>query len=122
MIEGVAGVVVWTDRVGELARFYRDVVGLPVHSDHGDFVAFEPSPGVRFSVGRHSAVRGPNRDPFRVMVNLGTTDIHADAARLASAGVAFIRQPEQEGWGGWVATFQDPDGNVIQLLQQPAQE
>jgi uncharacterized glyoxalase superfamily protein PhnB len=39
------------------------------------------------------------------------------AERLAEAGVEFLRQPEQESWGGWVATFRDPDGNTLQLLQ-----
>ncbi len=28
-----------------------------------------------------------------------------------------LLKPEQESWGGWVATFKDPDGNVLQLLQ-----
>ena len=47
----------------------------------------------------------------------GVDDIYAEAKRLSEAGVEFIRQPEQESWGGWVATFKDPDGNVLQLLQ-----
>ena len=29
------------------------------------------------------------------------------------------RAPEREEWGGWVATFADPDGNVLQLMQLP---
>jgi predicted enzyme related to lactoylglutathione lyase len=33
--------------------------------------------------------------------------------------VEFIRQPEREQWGGWIATFKDPDGNILQLLQLP---
>jgi len=27
--------------------------------------------------------------------------------------------PEREHWGGWIATLQDPDGNILQLLQLP---
>ena len=53
------------------------------------------------------------------MVNLATSDIHAAFDRLTARGVRFVRPPEQEHWGGWVATFQDPDGNTLQLLQQP---
>ena len=34
-------------------------------------------------------------------------------------GVVFTRAPEREEWGGWVATFADPDGNVLQLMQLP---
>ena len=37
---------------------------------------------------------------------------------LKSLGVKFLWVPEKENWGGWVATFLDPDNNVIQLIQQ----
>ena len=38
---------------------------------------------------------------------------------LADAGVTFTRPPEAEDWGGQVASFLDPDGNLIQLMQFP---
>jgi predicted enzyme related to lactoylglutathione lyase len=25
----------------------------------------------------------------------------------------------REHWGGWIITLQDPDGNILQLLQLP---
>ena len=40
-------------------------------------------------------------------------------ARLAAAGVTFTRPPELEPWGGRIATFADPDGNTLQLMQLP---
>ena len=40
--------------------------------------------------------------------------------RLRRGGVVFTRPPEREDWGGQVATFADPDGNVLQLMQLPA--
>ena len=118
MVEGVAGVTFWTDDVERLAGFYRDVLELPVHSVRPEFVAFDLG-GVRLNVGLHSHVAGRAEDPLRVMVNLGVADIHRVHETLAARGVDFIRRPEQEHWGGWVATFSDPDGNVLQLLQQP---
>ena len=60
-----------------------------------------------------------SRDPFRVMANFGVDDINQECRRLRDEGVEFIRPPEQEHWGGWVATFKDPDGNILQLLQLP---
>jgi predicted enzyme related to lactoylglutathione lyase len=100
-----------------MARFYQHVLGLPLHSRHEDFIAFELRPGVRLNLGAHSQVHGRARDPYRVMVHLKVGDIHALSARLKSHGTAFLRDPEQESWGGWVATFQDPDGNILQLLE-----
>ncbi len=120
MITGVVGITLWTDDLDRMLRFYRDVLRLPLHSFHEDegFAAFELG-DIRFNVGRHGSVSGKSRDPLRVMPHLGVDDIHAEHARLAAAGVPFIRVPEREHWGGWVATFSDPDGNVLQLLQFP---
>ena len=51
------------------------------------------------------------------MLNFLTDDIFADYKRLTEEGVSFIRSPEKESWGGWVATFLDIDGNTLQLMQ-----
>ena len=121
MITGVVGVTFWTDDLDKMFTFYNDVLQLPLHSRHPDFIAFSlvgtGGDEVRFNIGLHDRVSGNSKDPFRFMPHLGVSDIHAVASRLADAGVEFIRQPEQESWGGWVATFRDPDGNVLQLLQ-----
>lgn len=118
MIQGLAGVIIWTVDLDRLVAFYRDTLGLTPHSVRPDFVAFSFG-DVRLSLGRHSEVTGPSRDPYRIMVNLAVEDIQAVTVRLRQRGVAFVREPEQEQWGGWVATFRDPDGNMLQLLQQP---
>jgi uncharacterized glyoxalase superfamily protein PhnB len=54
-----------------------------------------------------------------MMPHLGVQDIHAFCQRLADQDVEFIRPPEMEHWGGWIATLKDPDGNILQLLQLP---
>lgn len=118
MIQGVAGVIIWTDNLERLSSFYRGTLGFTPHSVRPDWVAFSFGE-VRLSLGVHSQVAGPARDPHRVMVNLAVDDILAVTQRLVKGGVVFTRLPEQESWGGWVATFQDPDGNMLQLLQQP---
>ncbi len=116
MIDYFAGVIIWTDNLSAMVQFYRDTLELPVHSLHADFAAFELG-GIRLSVGLHSAVHGPARDRERVMVNLGVSDIQSAFRTLVGRGVEFIRPPEREHWGGWVATLSDPDGNLLQLLQ-----
>ena len=120
MITGVVGITLWTDDLERLLGFYRDTMRLPLRSYHEDegFAAFQFG-DLRFNVGRHNGVSGPSRDPLRIMPHFGVDDIQAEYARLRGAGVEFIRPPEQEHWGGWVATLKDPDGNVLQLLQFP---
>jgi predicted enzyme related to lactoylglutathione lyase len=99
-----------------MAGFYRDVLGLTPRSDRPGFINFEWG-GIRLTISTHSEVDGVATDPLRVMVNLEVTDITATASRLAAAGVSFSREPSEEPWGGWIATFDDPDGNTIQLMQ-----
>lgn len=130
-ITGLAGVLVWTtrDRYPAMRRFYVETLGLAPRSDRDAFVSFawgtDVGAGagpqdVRLSISVHAEVAGAARDPLRVMLNLGVDDIHAVATRLRAGGVEFTRPPEQEPWGGWIATFHDPDGNTIQLLQPAA--
>lgn len=118
MIQNVAGVIIWTERLERLVPFYRDVLELPVHSERPDFVAFAFGE-FRLSIGQHDGVRGAAQDPYRIMVNLGVKDIQAIYRSLSAKGAQFIRPPQREQWGGWVATLLDPDGNILQLLQQP---
>ena len=120
-IDGLAGVLIWTEeaRFPAMARFYRDTLGLTARSSKSDFLNFDWR-GVRLSVGVHDGVRGASPEPLRIMLNLTVADIHAAHERLTGAGVAFSREPAREEWGGWVATFADPDGNILQLMQLPA--
>jgi predicted enzyme related to lactoylglutathione lyase len=70
------------------------------------------------TVGPHSEVHGKNAHPGRMILNLESPDVKADAARLAAAGATVIREPyEFEGApGAWIATFADPDDNYFQLM------
>jgi len=121
LITRMAGVLIWTEaaRFQEMVRFYRDTLGLAPRSVKPDFINFDWS-GVRLSVGVHDRVRGASRESLRIMINLTVGDIRAAHERLTRAGVVFSRAPAQEDWGGWVATFADPDGNILQLMQLPA--
>lgn len=119
-ISGIAGVIIWTDpsRHQAMATFYRDILGLQLRSDREGFINFEWGE-TRLTIAHHEGVAGPARDPLRVMVNLRVDDIDTVHRRLDAAGVVFSRNPEREPWGGWIATFNDPDGNTIQLMQIP---
>jgi len=119
-ILGLSGVLVWTEasRFPAMRRFYVETLGLTPRSDREHFVNFDWG-AQRLTVSVHEGVTGATSDPLRLMINLAVDDIQPVAARLASRGVEFTRPPEQEPWGGWVATFHDPDGNTLQLLQTP---
>lgn len=49
-------------------------------------------------------------------VSLQVNDIDATWRRLTEAGVTFDQAPEKQPWGGTLAHFRDPAGNVLTLL------
>ena len=97
-----------------MVAFYRDVVGLEQHSDHGDLITFDVRPGLRLNIGRHSQIRTEESlDPFRMMLNLGVDDIHAVHARMVDNGAEFIRPAGAGGVGRLDRDVQGPGREYV---------
>ena len=116
MITGLSGATIWSEDLGNLLPFYRDVLGLPVGIQIPGFVVFGNLDAPALALGTHSEVRGRNADPARHMVGLVASDVAADWKRLKAAGVEFVEDPKDYG-NLWIATLKDPEGNLVQLLQ-----
>ncbi|MCL4242755.1 MAG: VOC family protein [Dehalococcoidia bacterium] len=99
-----------------LAAFYRDVVGLKPTEGMGDQSFHIGAAGLLFIVD-HSEVSGPTAEPARAIIDLHIGGLDAEHERLERAGVKFIRNKGVEFWGGVISTFEDPDGNRIQLME-----
>ena len=113
-----SGAIIWTNDLDRMRLFYETTLNLEPHSIRDNFIAYRWN-YLRFSIGLHSEVHGSSKEPFRIMLNFNVPDIGEVTKALKQKGVIFLRNPEREHWGGWVCTFLDPDGNTIQLLQQP---
>jgi predicted enzyme related to lactoylglutathione lyase len=50
-------------------------------------------------------------------LSFAVDDIAARHRDLLALGVEFSGTPEQQYWGGWLATLKDPAGNELQLVQ-----
>lgn len=105
-----------SDNPKRMLEFYRDVVGLPVVNDMGDH-ALQLGPGGVLFLVDHAEVRGSTPNPARVIIDLHVNDLDDQQARLESAGVKFLRSKGVEYWGGVISTFEDPDGNRIQMIE-----
>jgi len=116
MIKGLRVSTIWSEDLNKLLPFYRDTLGLKVGMQSPGFVLLGDPNGPAVALGTHSEVHGRAVDPARHIVGFDTDDIKADCARLKSAGVEFIEEPNHQD-GLWIATFKDPEGNLIQLLQ-----
>lgn len=118
-----AGVIIWTqlNHFEAMADFYQNTLSMTPVSRRSNHVAFAHG-DFRLTIGVHSEIEGRTNDPLRIMINLAVPDIEAAFRRLMDLGVPIIRAPELESWGGRIATFPDPDGNTVQLLQLPNRE
>lgn len=115
MLAGMHSVLIWSEDVKRLVPFYRDVLGLKPQMESEGFAVFLLN-GAGLAIGTHSEVQGPARDPNRMMVNLRVDDCQGEYERLSKQGVEFIRTPTKDAIH-IIATFHDPDGNVLQLLE-----
>lgn len=97
--------------------FFRDQLGLEVVTDDAEFgyasfktgrasLAFaKAAPDQAALVGRHTGI------------GLMADDINDAYEAMRAAGVAFEQPPTKQPWGGVLALFKDPDGNLFYLDQ-----
>jgi catechol 2,3-dioxygenase-like lactoylglutathione lyase family enzyme len=113
MIGPIDHVYYWTRDMDAAVSFYRDVVGLPlVRREGGEWAEFDGGGGVRF------ALHGTDDEtPGAGTVVLRVDDLEQARRTLESRGVAFDAYTgEVEGFARF-ATFRDPDGNPVQLIE-----
>jgi predicted enzyme related to lactoylglutathione lyase len=114
---------VFSLRWEESVSFYRDTIGLPLSLLGREYG------WAQFDLG--SASLGLERcdpaDPEArelvgrfVGVSIEVSDLQATYDTLTARGVEFTGPPEPQPWGGVLAHFRDPDGNVITLLGNSA--
>ncbi len=108
----LGSIIISTADKGRMIRFYHEVLGIPLNQ-----AGKLESRGIIIHPARHEQIHQPPTEPYRIMITFDVVDIHQAASELAERGVVFTRPPELEWWGGWIATFLDPDGNYLQLLQ-----
>jgi len=105
-----------SDNPQRLGAFYRDVVGLQQDPDAGEW-SFHAGEGASIGIDGHSETAGRTKEPSRVLIDLMVDDIAAAEEELKARGVTFLRSQGKEFWGGIISTFEDPDGNYLQLIQ-----
>ena len=91
---------------------YTALLGLPPSADSSYYVGYE-------SAGQQIGLvpgRGP-KDSASPVAYWHVADIEAKLAEVPAAGAAVKDPARDVGGGRLVATFTDPDGNVLGLIQ-----
>jgi predicted enzyme related to lactoylglutathione lyase len=98
--------------------FYRDTLGLTlVNFDEGfQFASFQAG-AIRFAVlgGEEVKQRRGGKAEHHTGIGFVVPDVDAAYRDLAAKGVRFTMPPSKQPWGGYMAMFADPDGNVFYL-------
>ena len=93
---------------------YTALLGLPPQADSSYYVGYEAA-GQQIGLvpgGGPQAMTSP-------VAFWGVPDIEAKLAEVTAAGATLKEAPHDVGGGRLVATFTDPDGNVLGLFQDP---
>ncbi len=104
-------------------KFFRDQLGLKVVTEDKEFgyASFDTgAAGIAFA--RVDSSEQPELIGRHTGIGLMAKDINLAYEEMQAAGVEFEQPPEQQPWGGVLALFKDPDGNVFYLDQLPASE
>jgi predicted enzyme related to lactoylglutathione lyase len=100
----------------ELA-FFRDVVGLELQFQDASFhfAAFDGGT-VRFAVAGSGEAPPSEPRPDRLSgIGFMVDDVDAAAREMKARGARFTLEPSRQPWGGYMAMFADPEGNVFYL-------
>ena len=123
MIRGLDGIQIFSEDATKLAKFYEEKVGLKIKEEYemGDngetYVEMDIGEGSGVAIVDHSKVKGKNKDPLRSTFNLEVKDIEESVKELDSAGVKKIKNTYHIEGFGFIAIFEDIDGNYFQLVQ-----
>lgn len=101
--------------VSDLSRskpVYMALLGIAPQADADYYVGFDVA-------GQHIGLvpKGASQDMSSPVAYWQVTDIEAKLAEVTAAGATVKVPPRNVGGGRLVATFTDPDGNVLGLTQ-----
>ena len=130
MLGPLSWVLVYTADVPKMRHYYENVLMLPVKRASEQVVAFKTGQCTLELMGRMDNgpdvmddAQGWNRN--KVLISFHVEDIKAEVAALEARGTPCISgirptvSPPGQSPKGLIAQFMDPEGNLIELCQEP---
>jgi len=97
------------------SRFHEETLGLEKKYQYSSYVGFECG-GVEIGLIPELA-EGQKVNQPSASVEFLVDDVEKFCSELKGKGVRFVEELHEEPWGGKQATFTDPDGNTLQIVQ-----
>jgi lactoylglutathione lyase len=106
------GVIDWQRSIA----FFRDVIGFPLlfSDEKFEFASFKAG-DIRFAVVGGAGEERKARGEVHTGIAICVRDVDVAHRELAAKGVRFTMPPSKQPWGGYMALFADPDGNIFYL-------
>lgn len=118
MITSINPVILFVKDYKKSLDFYRNILGLSMTSldePEEEFATFDIG-GTVFAL--HGGYEGEAKEG-NVAIHFVTKDIQQEVSGLKSRRVKFTKEIKKMPWGAYQATFADPDGNRMDLMQHP---
>ncbi|EKD89866.1 MAG: hypothetical protein ACD_32C00119G0003 [uncultured bacterium] len=120
MFNRISTVLIWSEDYKSLADWYKEKLGLIMKSQLNhpeDTGALFQIGDTQLWIGKHSEVKGKNKDRARHMFNLDVDSVEKAYQYLKDKGVEFIAPPfKAPTINYYFATFLDLDNNIVQLI------
>ena len=119
-IKKIGAILIWSEDYQALANWYKEKLGAGTIEElnHPNDTGVGLSIGESYLwIGKHSGVKGKNKDPYRIMFNISVDSVTSAYDELKNRGVEFIAEPfKAPTFDSYFATFKDLDGNIIQFI------
>ncbi len=116
------GIGIWSEDFEKLAKWYEEILDFKVkrklNLPNDTVIEFDFGKNF-FFIGKHSKVKGKNKDPYRIMIGFNVKSVRKVYEELTNNGVKFVAKPFEAPEGGyWCTTALDPEGNILQFFGQ----
>ena len=116
-------VILIVDDIDKAQHFYTKMLGLPLKHRSGEYAQIALS-GTRLGLFSRSAMASTldqklEPESSSTKFELGFKVENCDAAfeELVACGVPAVTEPQTRSWGQRTAYLADPDGNLIELVE-----
>ncbi len=112
-LRNLSYVTLWAVNFDQEKNLYKEILGLPVKQENANFVMFDTK-GSKLAF--HRLKRGSRLDRQTVEIHFEVDDIDEVYSALQRKGVKFADKPANRPWGNRMASFQDPEGYVVEII------
>ena len=134
MTPRITGITLGVDNLERSLKFYRDGLGFPTQGivgtefEHGAVAFFDLQHGLKLAIWARKDLAHEAKVPlgpssateFTLGHNVGSkAEVDTVIAQVKQAGAVITDPPHDAFWGGYTASFQDPDGHLWEVAWNP---